>query len=183
MIIGVTGTNGAGKGTVVDYLEKKGFVHGSARAFIVEEAVRRGLPIDRSAMREVANDLRMNHYPGYVIEQLHQRALAAGKDAVLESIRAVGEVEYLKEHDAFFIAVDADRRIRYERAVLRGSETDKVDFDTWVQEEEREWHNTEAHDMNVPAVMKMADVTLHNDGTLADLYAQIDAALEALKTK
>ena len=42
--IGITGTLGAGKGTIVDYLVKnRGFVHYSVRAFITEEIKRRGL--------------------------------------------------------------------------------------------------------------------------------------------
>jgi dephospho-CoA kinase len=181
MIIGVTGTNGAGKGTVVDYLvREKGFTHYSVREFLIEEIKRRGLPVNRSTMRETANDLRKSNHPGYVVEQLVTRAAEAGTDAVIESIRAVGEVEFLKHHDAFFIAIDADRPIRYERAVQRNSETDQVDFDTWVQEEEREWHNTEAHDMNVPAVMGMADVTILNNGTHEDLFKEVDKALTIL---
>ena len=36
-IIGITGTLGAGKGTIVDYLvQKKGYVHYSVRSFIAE---------------------------------------------------------------------------------------------------------------------------------------------------
>lgn len=184
MIIGVTGTNGAGKGTVVDYLvREKKFAHYSVREFLVEEIERRKMPVNRSTMREVANDLRLNNHPGYVVETLHKRAAAAGGDAVIESIRAVGEVEYLKQHGAYFIAIDADRLIRYERAVMRNSATDQVDFDTWVMEEEREWHNVAAHDMNVPAVMQMADVTLHNEGTTEELFTQIDEALALLAQK
>ncbi|HVX90184.1 MAG TPA: AAA family ATPase [Candidatus Paceibacterota bacterium] len=180
MIIGVTGTNGAGKGTVVDYLVAKGFTHYSVREFLIEEIKRRGMEVNRPSMREVANDLRASKEPEFIVDTLFTRATKQGGDAVIESIRALREAEFLKKHGAHLFAVDANRHIRYERVVLRASHTDAVDFDTWVMEEEREWHNEAAHDMNVPGVMKLADHTFHNDGTLEELHAQIDAVLAKL---
>ena len=68
MLIGITGTNGSGKGTVVDYLVmQKGFSHYSARMFLIEEIARRGLKQNRSSMREVANALRQEHEPQYLM--------------------------------------------------------------------------------------------------------------------
>lgn len=182
MIIGVTGTNGAGKGTVVEYLvNQKNFKHFWVREFLVEEIEKRGLPVNRSSMREVANDLRKTHSPQYVVETLYNRAKESGVDALIESIRALGEAQFLKENGVKIIAVDADEHIRYERVVARGSETDKVDFDTWVMEERREWANAEPWDMDVPGVMKLANFTLTNNGTLDDLHAQIDEVVAKLK--
>lgn len=182
MIIGITGTNGAGKGAVVDYLvQKEGFKHYSARDFITEEIKRRELPVDRSSMREVANDLRLTHGPAYVIESLFKRAEDDGADAIIESVRAVGEAQFLKAHGALLIAVDAERASRYDRAVRRGSATDKVDFATWVAQEEREWHNSEEHDMNIPAVMAQADYTVMNEGSFEELHAQIEKILSEIK--
>ncbi len=60
MIIGITGTSGAGKGTVVDYLLKKGFKHYSVRDFLTEEILKRGLEPNRDNMIFVANELRKN---------------------------------------------------------------------------------------------------------------------------
>jgi dephospho-CoA kinase len=183
MIIGVTGTNGAGKGTVVDYLARsKGFHHYSVREQLIREIERRGMPVDRSSMRLVGNDLREKNGPEYFDRLFIEDAARNGReDFLIESIRNVASAKWLKEQGAVLFAVDADRRIRYERIVLRGSQTDKVDFDTWVREEEREWHMTAAHDMNVPGVMELADFTFHNDGTLEELHAQVDAALAELR--
>lgn len=182
MIIGLTGTIGAGKGAIVDYLKQKGFIHYSSRALITKEIEKRALPADRSSMRNVANEMRATHGPTYIIETHYNRAREAGGNAVIESVRAIKEAEFLQSRGVYLLAVDtADRRVRYERAMKRASETDQVDFDTWVTQEEREWHNKADHDMNVPAVMAMADYTIHNDGTLAELHAQIDAVLAKLQ--
>jgi len=181
MIIGITGTNGSGKGTVVDYLVQRGFDHYSARDFIVEEIQRRGLTVDRSAMRDVANDLRKTHSPSYVIESLYERARQAGKDAVIESIRTIGEADYLKSHGALLLAVDADRQVRYERIVLRGSATDRVSFEQFCEQEDREMNAQDAWDMNVSGVMLRADSHVVNSGTRDELHAQIDGALEQIR--
>jgi dephospho-CoA kinase len=178
MIIGITGTNGAGKGTVVEYLVAKGYAHYSVRTELIKEIEKRGMPLDRASMRLVANDLREKNGPEYFNVLFLADAKARGvKNFVIESIRNLGEVKYLKENGAIILAVDADRPIRYERILRRGSDTDKVDFDTWVKQEEIEWHNTAAHDMNVPAGMALADYTLSNNGTLEDLHRQIDDVL------
>jgi len=62
-IIGITGTHGAGKGAIVDYLISKGFAHFSARDLIMEEIRRRGMPEDRNSTHVVANALRAEHGP------------------------------------------------------------------------------------------------------------------------
>lgn len=182
MVIGITGTIGAGKGTVVEYLTKnQGFIHLSVRDFILGEIRRRGLEVeDRNVMREVANDLRATHGPAYIIEQLFERAVERGEPALIESVRTIGEAEFLKSKGAKILAVDADRKLRYERITARGLSTDHVDFDTWVAQEERELASTEPWDMNVIGVMRMADARIENDGTLEELHARTEAVLARL---
>jgi dephospho-CoA kinase len=69
--IGITGTIGAGKGTIVDFLVKeKGFKHFSARAFLLAEINKRGMPETRDSMWAIAQEWRKNFSPGYMMEQL-----------------------------------------------------------------------------------------------------------------
>ena len=84
IIIGITGTLGAGKGTIVEYLvQQKGFVHFSVRSFITEEINRQGLPVNRDSMVVVANKLRADHSPSYIIDQLYAKALLTGKNCII----------------------------------------------------------------------------------------------------
>jgi dephospho-CoA kinase len=179
MIIGITGTNGAGKGTVVDFLvQQKNFRHFSVRNFLIEEILRRGLPVDRTHMRMVGNEMRQAHGPSYVVEQLLGHAKAVEKDhCVIESIRAVGEAEFLLKEGAHIWAVDADRKIRFERILTRMSETDHVTFEQFCEYEDREMQGTESWDMNVFGVMKLADRIFLNNGTVDELFAQVEGAL------
>lgn len=178
MIIGVTGTNGAGKGTVVEYLISKGFTHYSARQFIYQEIDRRGLDRNRDNTNFVANDLRKQYGPAHIIASLFDEAKTKGGDAVIESVRTIGEAERLTTEGMLIFAVDADRKARYERSVLRGTELDKISFEKFCEQEDREMAQTEPWDMNVFGVMKMADTVFTNNGTREELYAQIDRALE-----
>ena len=177
MIIGITGTNGSGKGTVVDYLvTQKGFTHYSVRSFLTTLLDARGIPADRSALRKIANELRQAHEPAYVIKSMYAQVLRDRCErAIIESIRNVGEAHFLKEHDALLIAVDADQRLRYERIQERRSDTDRVDYETFLMHEEREMHPVGPYDMDVRGVMACADITLTNDDSVATLYASLDA--------
>lgn len=177
MIVGITGTLGAGKGTVVEYLKSRGFKHYSMSGFIAEEIARRNLPVNRDTLTQVGNDLRKTHGPAYLTDQLLARAAAAGGDAVIESVRSVGEVENLKNHGALIWAVDADIHKRYERIAQRKSEKDLVSFDKFVSDEARESHNEEPWLMNLPRCIAMADHVFENNGTPQELFAQVEQAL------
>lgn len=176
MIIGITGTLGAGKGTVVEYLKQKGFTHHSVRDFLVEEMKRRGLEKNRDNMLATANDLRATHGPGYIAEQLVARAAQDG-DAVIESIRSVGEAEHLKKSGALLWAVDADLEKRYERIAKRHSDTDHVSFDEFKADELAEFANTDPSKPNLRALIARADAVFQNNGTPEELYTQVEAAL------
>jgi len=179
MIIGITGTLGAGKGTVVEYLMTKGLHHYSAREFITREIIKRGMLVNRDSMVRVANDLRAQHGPAYVIASLYEEAAAVGGDCVIESIRTSGEVAALRAKPKFMLlAVDADQVRRYQRIVERGTETDRIDFETFKSNEEREMANSDPNKQNIGACIAQADVVLHNNGSFEDLYAQVDKVLQ-----
>lgn len=181
MIIGVTGTLGAGKGAVVEYLKTKGFTHYSARDFWNEEIARRGLVSNRDTMTEVANDLRSVHGADHFARTALERAQASGKDAVIESIRSVGEAEYLESHGAWIWAVNADIHTRYDRITKRASETDQVSFEKFHSDEVREMANDDPTKQNIQQVIESADWVFINDGSFEDLHAQIEEALAKTK--
>lgn len=182
-IIGITGTLGAGKGTIVDYLRNHyGYAHYSVRGYLIEEALRRGMELNRDTFVVVANDLRAKHSPSYITDQLYLQAAEKGENAIIESVRTPGEVDSLRQHEHFLLfGVDADPHIRYERIVQRASETDKVSYETFIANEEREMSSTDPNHQNVGRCMQMADYVFHNDGDFEDLYRQVEKVMRGLE--
>jgi dephospho-CoA kinase len=181
-IIGITGMIGAGKGTVVEHLKAKGFKHYSARALFIKKLKEQGKPIEgRTAFHDMANELRRDYGPSYIIEELVREAQAGGDDAIVESVHGIGEVEALKHMGAFLLGIDADQRIRYERVLKRKSETDNdLTFERFVAEEEADAKNDDPLKQNLFACIAQADAVIRNDGTLEELHQSIDRALEKL---
>ena len=179
-IIGITGTIGAGKGTIVDFLKKeKGFAHYSVRDFLWKEVHTRGLPENRDSLTNVANELRKNNSPSYIVDELYKIAIQEGRDAIIESIRTPGEIESLRRKGNFvLIAVDADQKIRYERIVERKSQTDKIDFDTFKKNEEREMGSNDPNKQNLKRCIEMADFVLDNSYNIEFLYQQVRSIFE-----
>jgi dephospho-CoA kinase len=179
LIIGITGTLGAGKGTIVEYLvQEKCFVHFSVRGFITEEILRQGLVVNRDSMVLVANKLRANNSPSYIVDQLYEQALLTGKNCIIESIRTPGEVESLRRKGNFLLfAVDADPMLRYDRIVMRNSETDRISFVTFVENEEREMQSNDPNKQNIGKCIDQADFTFYNNSTVADLFKQLEKEL------
>ncbi len=178
MILGITGSFGSGKGEVVEYLVTNfGFSHYSASGFIKEEVIRRGMMVDRDSMIAVGNDLRKQHGPAYIIESLYAQAAAAGGNAVIEALRAVAEVQKIRELGGIVIGVDADSKLRYERAFSRGSEKDNVSYEKFLEQEKLESNPDDPTKQNVFGALKESDLIIMNNGSLQELHTQIEQTL------
>ncbi|MCE1201698.1 MAG: AAA family ATPase [Bacteroidia bacterium] len=183
MIIGITGTLGAGKGTIVDYLVgRKGFKHFSVRGFLVRSLNERGMPVNRDTMTSLANELRALHGPSYIVDELFREAAKSGGNAIIESIRTPGEIASLRDKGRFvLLAVDADPELRYKRVFQRGSETDNIDYQTFLSNEQREMHSLDPNHQNLMECIRQADYRLTNNGSTEDLFEQTDHILKDLK--
>lgn len=183
IIIGITGTLGAGKGTIVDYLvDEKKFNHFSVRSFLLERIKSLNLPENRDSMVQLANELRMNNSPSHIVDQLYKRAKALGNNAIIESIRTPGEINSLRKKGVFYLfAVDADPKLRFERIKLRKSETDHVGFSTFIENEKREMTSTDPNKQNLRECIEKADYRFDNNGTIEDLLQNVDLIISEIE--
>ena len=167
---------------IVEYLVNKyEFKHYSVREYIGKEIKKRGKEVNRDTLVEVANDLRAKNTPSFIIDELYKIALSSNKNAVIESIRTPGEVESLRKAKNFvLLAIDAPAEIRYQRIILRQSETDQVSYKTFIQNEQREMNSMDPNKQNLSECICRAEFLLNNSGTREDLYKQLDLILKNL---
>lgn len=175
VIIGITGTLGAGKGTVVDYLvNKKSFCHYSVSGYLKEELQKQNREIDRTNMQDIANEIREKFGPDYITKMLFEKAKQKNHDAIIESIRNPKEAEFIKSHNGKLFAVTSLQKTRYKRIKERQSEKDSVSFKEFQSQEAREMQNIDPNAQNLLKCIEMADFIVNNDGSLENLYEQIE---------
>ena len=180
MIIGITGTDGAGKGAAVNHLvRRRGFAHYSSRAQIEREIKQLGLTPDRRTLRDVANQMRATHGRDVLIARALKQIKDDGADKVIiESIRALAEVETLKKTGGILLAIDADPKERYRRISGRKSATDMVTFEEFLALEQVEMNDPDPNGMQKAAVMAQADHTIQNNRSLRQLFTEVDGFLQ-----
>jgi len=176
MIIGITGTDGSGKGSAVSYLvDKLNFTHYSSRDLIMAEVKKRNLEPNRSNLRLVGNEMREEGGADVIVKKaLEKIEIDNIENAVIESVRTVKEAETLIQAGGILLAVDAPIEVRYKRIVERGGDTDKVSFSDFVEQEEAEMNDEDPNGMQKAKVMKMAGQTISNCESLESLYKSID---------
>lgn len=183
LIIGITGTIGAGKGTVVDYLTTRyGFKHYSVRNYLTELLRLKGIEPNRDHFTELANSLReKNNSPSFIIEELYRTAALHGGNAIIESIRTVGEIDKLKTLGNFILlAVDAEQSLRYQRAFARNSETDAIGYEKFKSDEEREMNSNNPNNQNLAGCIARADFTIVNNSGLPELHEAVDLIMKQI---
>jgi dCMP deaminase len=189
MVIGLTSYLSAGKDTVGQMLVKRGFERFSCSDYLREIAKKKKLKLTRDNLVKIGNDLRKKHGSNILAEELVKRIkkLDSENNVVIESIRTVKEVEtFRKKFDNFsLVFVDADPKVRYQRAKKRLKEEEHIKtFKDFMESEKREMDegkNTTKQQLH--KCKKIADITINNDGTLEDLEKEVSNLLVKLQIK
>jgi len=172
-IFAFSGSMASGKDTAAEYLKQKY----QASTYSFSTNLGRALKIfyldyNRDNLIKISECLRTTFG-----EDLFAKAMA--KDAendesdlvVVSNVRRAADIAYLKLLPNFvFIKITADPKIRYERLIKRTDKTDDYNktYEQFLQDHER------STELSILEVCKLATESIDNNGTLEDLYTQLD---------
>lgn len=178
LYIGLTGTNAAGKTSLLEFLIQKGFSTCSLSDILREELTNRKLPITRANLIQIGNELRNQYGAGVLAERIIQHINA--EKLVIDSIRNPSEIKVLRKLKNFFLlAIDAPIEIRFQRALLRQRDESANDLESFRQIELIE-SSRDPNSQNIPACMSQADFKINNDSTKENLYRQLETILHVI---
>lgn len=184
-IIGVSGTNGSGKDTIMEFLSASyEYLFMSATDMLQAELVAKNLPTDRLHKSELSAQWRREHGYGVIVQKAYEafeQQASTYTGLVVGSLRHPAEAEAIHELGGMVLWIDADSKVRYERIQSndrgRGIE-DQISYEQFLADEAREMHPTgDAATLNIAAVKELSDITIYNDTDIAGLERQLVEAL------
>ncbi|MBI1746348.1 MAG: AAA family ATPase [Acidobacteria bacterium] len=180
MIIGLTGKNASGKGTVAEILRQRSFYYYSLSDVIREKVQEVGLFPSRENLFKMGNQLRLQYGPGILAETILGR-LELNKNYVVDSFRSPYEVEVFRKAPNFtLISVEATEGIRFSRLKARSREGDPTTLEGFLEAEHRESENNDESQQQLLKTQRMADRTLVNDDSLEALGGKVNALLQEI---
>lgn len=183
IIIGTTGTFASGKNVINDYLvDKHDFVNFTCSDEIREVIQERGLVDDRDTLTKIANEMRVNDGNGVIGKRIAAKIVKQNLSrATIDGMRHPDEVSELKKvGDFYLIKVDAPVEIRYQRIKSRGTLKDDITLEKFKAQEFYEMSNKDANSQQILDTMQIANFSIVNDGTFAELHNKVDSILKEI---
>jgi dephospho-CoA kinase len=173
-LIGLTGTNGAGKGEAAAFFMAKGYEYHSLSDILRDELRRKGQEISRDNLIKTGNQIRKTRGPD-VLARLVLTQISG--HSVIDSIRNPHEVEFLKREKNFILlAIDAPVELRYKRVKKRGRDESAASMEEFIRKEQEEM-TTQQKGQQLQTCIKMADHTIMNEGTLEAFHLVLEQFL------
>jgi dephospho-CoA kinase len=177
-VVAIVGMAGAGKSEVARAFEDNGFTRIRFGDVTDEEVKKRGLVLNEENERYVREHLRKEHGMSAYAQLNLPRIDSALKqsDVVIDGLYSWEEYIFLKNHygeDFHVVAVWASPRTRYARLSNRA--------DRQLTPEEaasRDW--AEIENTNKGGPIAMADFTISNESSVADLREEVERIISEL---
>lgn len=181
-IIGFVGEKGAGKGTVVEYLHEKYKAPQFTYSTILNDILKRlYVPLLRKNQSDLFRALKELYGKDILAHTMKRDIEKGGKRLnIIEGVRRWEDIDtFRKGHHFYLVAISADVRVRYERLKNRGEKANEknMTFKQFLDEE------TLPTEIEIQEISSKADFKLMNNGTVHELYKQIDEVMKQILPK
>lgn len=174
-LIGLTGTNGSGKGEAADFFKIHGYGYHSLSDIIRDELRKKQRSITRNSLIEMGNTLRKKFGADILARRVMDQI--KGHHAVIDSIRNPKEIAFLRKQEGFILlAIDAPVEIRYERVKHRGRNESASTLHEFIAKENEEMRQSDKG-QQIDACLRLADYRVTNEGSLADFHKKLEKFL------
>jgi cytidylate kinase len=179
-IVGIAGTNGAGKDTVGQILaDHHNYLFISVTELLRDEARRRGQPTEREVLRTISAEWRRESGLGVLIDkavEAYEKVKNDYSGVVMASLRNPGEADRIHELGGTLLWIDADPKVRYHRVqankeVRARHHEDSKTYKQFIAEEKAEMsHLGDAATLNMAGVKDKSDLFIDNSHEDIDLF-------------
>jgi len=178
IILGFVGDLASGKGTIAKYLQEKYKCNTYRFSTMLRDVLDRiYIEKNRENLQLVSKVLREN-FGQDVMSNVIAKDVARDENelVVVDGIRRPTDITYLQNLPGFhLIYITAETKTRWQRMVNRQENPDEKDktFEQFLLDEQAE------ADMLIKELGSKAEKTINNDGTIEELYQQIENILES----
>jgi len=180
-LLGISGTNGAGKDSVAEVLrDKYGWCFISGSDILREEAKKRGLAVERENLRMISAEWRRESGLGVIIKRAIETYKELGGDEkysglVVSSLRNPGENDTVHELGGDVVWIDAEPKTRYERIFNRQrTSEDSKTYEQFLNEEQAEMqHSGDEATLSLSGVKDKSDKIIINNGSSINDLEQV----------
>ena len=175
-IIGFAGEIASGKGSFAKYVKEK---YG-AEIYRFSDVFRKildilGLEQNRKNMSDLSLTLRTTFGEDVLAKAVAEEVKKTDKEIiVVDGVRRIEDMKYLEKISGFeLIFVDAEMKVRYERIIKRGENSDDNNktFEEFKKDAKR---NAE---LKIADLKQIADKIINNNSDLENFHRQIDNVL------
>lgn len=181
VIIGLIGEMASGKTTVTNYLKEKCCAVTFRFSDMLFDILNRlHLEPTRANLQQLSTMIRQTFGEDIMSKVIASDVSSATADFIItEGVRRPSDVTYLRELPGYrLINLAADERIRFERTVSRIEKTDDQ-TKTW---EEFQKEGQQESELLIKTIAAESDFTMVNNGSLSELYAQVDAIIGKIRS-
>lgn len=180
IILGLAGEMASGKGTVAKYIMEKYPCNEHRFSTSLRDILDRlYLEQSREHMSHLSTALRKTFGEDLLAKVIFNDVQKDEKDiVVIDGVRRTDDIVHLRTLPHFkFVYIETDMRVRYDRIIRRAENSDdgRKTFEQFQND-----HKLET-EVQILGLKNIADFVVDNNGSIEDLYAQIDKIIEEIK--